>query len=78
MATMGRVRGVSPSGDAAWAQRPATARATMDATRSPGIRAIPTRSRGTYGARRGHAARIARLLRPMGWAGVSRRRVSVR
>ncbi len=50
----------------------------MDATRSPGIRAIPTRSRGTYGARRGHAARIARLLRPMGWAGVSRRRVSVR
>jgi putative transposase len=80
-----RVLGVSPSGYYAWRQRPASARATADAALSAQIDAIHARSRRTYGERRVHAdlresnvhisrRRIARLMRAMGLAGVSRRK----
>jgi putative transposase len=76
---------VSPSGYYAWRQRPASARATADAALSAQIDAIYARSRRTYGERRVHAElcetnvhvsrrRIARLMRGMGLAGVSRRK----
>jgi putative transposase len=82
---MCRVLGVSPSGYYAWVKRPASARATKDATLRTQIRAIHARSRGTYGERRVYAElidldvhigrkRIARLMRQMGLAGVSRRK----
>ena len=85
IATLCRVLGVSPSGYYAWGVRPASARATADAVLSAQIRAIHERSRGTYGERRVHAElaalgvhvsrkRIARLMRAMGLAGVSRRK----
>jgi putative transposase len=85
IATLCRVLGVSPSGYYAWCARPASARATADAELSAQIRAIHERSRGTYGERRIHAElcdlgvhvsrkRIARLMRAMGLAGVSRRK----
>ncbi len=85
IATLCRVLGVSASGYYAWAVRPASARATADATFSAHIRAIHERSRGTYGERRVHAElrdrdvrigrkRIARLMRALGLAGVSRRK----
>ena len=85
IATLCRVLGVSPSGYYAWSGRPASARATADAALSAQIRAIHERSRGTYGERRIHAElheldvhvsrkRIARLMRAMGLAGVSRRK----
>jgi putative transposase len=85
IATLCRVLGVSASGYYAWAVRPASAHATLDAALSDQIRAIHTRSRGTYGERRVHAElgargvhigrkRIARLLRALGLAGVSRRK----
>ena len=85
IATLCRVLGVSASGYYAWAVRPASARATADAALSAQIRAIHDRSRGTYGERRVHAElaalgvhvsrkRIARLMRAMGLAGVSRRK----
>jgi putative transposase len=85
IATLCRVLGVSPSGYYAWAGRPASARATADAALSAQIRAIHERSRGTYGERRIHAElhelgvpvsrkRVARLMRAMGLAGVSRRK----
>jgi putative transposase len=85
IATQCRVLGVSPSGYYAWAVRPASARATADAALAAQLRALHARSRGTYGERRLHAElrdldvhvgrkRIARLLRQMGLAGVSRRK----
>ena len=83
--TLCRVLGVSPSGYYAGRQRPASARATADAALSAQIDAIHARSRRTYGERRVHAdlresnvrisrRRIARLMRAMGLAGVSRRK----
>ena len=85
IATLCRVLGVSASGYYAWAVRPASARATADAALMEQIRVIHTRSRGTYGERRVHAElvalgvrvgrkRIARLMRVLGLAGVSRRK----
>jgi putative transposase len=83
--TLCRVLGVSASGYYAWAVRPASAHATADAALSAQIRAIHDRSCGTYGERRIHAEltdlgihvsrkRVARLMRAMGLAGVSRRK----
>jgi len=83
--TQCRVLGVSASGYYAWAVRPASARATADAALMEQIRVIHTRSRGTYGERRVHAElaalgvhigrkRVARLMRALGLAGVSRRK----
>jgi putative transposase len=83
--TLCRVLGVSASGYYAWTVRPASARATTDAALSAQIRAIHERSRGTYGERRISAElldldvhigrkRVARLMRAMGLAGVSRRK----
>jgi putative transposase len=83
--TLCRVLGVSASGYYAWAVRPASVHATADAALSAQIRAIHERSRATYGERRIHAEltdlgihvsrkRIARLMRAMGLAGVSRRK----
>ena len=88
IATLCRVLGVSASGYYAWSARPASSRATADAALMEQIRAIHTRSRGTYGERRVHAElaaqavhvgrkRIARLLRAMGLAGVSRRKGTI-
>jgi putative transposase len=85
IATQCRVLGVSASGYYAWTIRPASARATADAALMEQIRVIHTRSRGTYGERRVHAElaalgihvgrkRIARLMRALGLAGVSRRK----
>jgi len=85
IATLCRVLGVSASGYYAWAVRPASARATADAALMEQIRVIHTRSRGTYGERRVHAElaalgahvgrkRVARLMRALGLAGVSRRK----
>jgi putative transposase len=85
IATQCRVLGVSASGYYAWAVRPASARATADAALMEQLRVIHTRSRGTYGERRLHAElaalgvhvgrkRIARLMRALGLAGVSRRK----
>ena len=83
--TLCRVLGVSASGYYAWAVRPASVRATTDAAFSAQIRAIHERSRGTYGERRISAElrdlgvhigrkRVARLMRALGLAGVSRRK----
>ena len=83
--TQCRVLGVSASGYYAWAVRPVSARATADAALMEQIRVIHTRSRGTYGERRVHAElaalgvhvgrkRVARLMRALGLAGVSRRK----
>ena len=83
--TMARVLGVSPSGYYAWCTRPASTRATVDVSLTDTIRAIHTRSRETYGVPRVHAdlvamdihvgrKRIARLMRTVGLAGVSRRK----
>ena len=88
IATLCRVLGVSASGYYAWTGRPASARATADAALMERIRVIHTRSRGTYGERRVHAElaaqgvhvgrkRIARLMRAMGLAGVSRRKGTI-
>jgi len=85
IATQCRVLGVSASGYYAWTVRPASARATADAALREQIRVIHTRSRGTYGERRVHAElaalgvhvgrqRVARLMRALGLAGVSRRK----
>jgi putative transposase len=85
IATQCRVLGVSASGYYAWAVRPGSARATADAALREQIRVIHTRSRGTYGERRIHAElaalgvhvgrkRVARLMRALGLAGVSRRK----
>jgi len=86
VATLGRVLGVSPSGDSAWQSRPPAARAQADAALLEPIRTIHDRSRGTDGAPRLHAEvaaagvpagrqRIARLMHTAGLAGISRRPV---
>jgi putative transposase len=83
--TMARVLGVSPSGYYAWRRRPASVHATADAALSAQVAAIHAHSRGTYGERRVEAElierdvhvgrkRIARLMRALGLAGVSRRK----
>ena len=85
VATMARVLGVSPSGYYAWRRRPPSARARADAELRARVQAIHSRSRGTYGAPRIHAElteggvavsrkRVARVMRSVGVAGVSRRR----
>jgi putative transposase len=85
IATMARVLGVSPSGYYAWRQREPSARARSDAPLKTRIQAIHARSHGTYGAPRIQAElaaegtpvstkRVARLMRELGVAGVSRRK----
>ena len=82
---MCRMLGVSPSGCYAWRRREASVRAKHDAQLKARIQALHSWSRGTYGAPRLHAERadesvhvgrkrIARLLRELGLAGVSRRK----
>jgi putative transposase len=77
--------GASRSGYYAWLRRAPSARSQADAQLSNRIRAIHTRSRGTYGAPRIHAElkaegvpvgakRVARLMRAAGLQGVSRRK----
>jgi len=88
IATLCRVLGVSASGYYAWTSRPASARATADAALREQLRLIHARSRGTYGERRIHAElaalgvhvgrkRVARLMRALGLAGVSRRKGTI-
>ena len=85
IATMCRMLEVSTSGYYAWLEREPSARATLDAKLLERIRAIHTKSRGTYGVPRVHAElkadkthvgrkRVARLMRQAGLAGVSRRK----
>ena len=85
IAAMSRVLGVSPSGFYAWRERAPSARSISDEAHKARIRAIHKWSRGTYGAPRIQAEladectsvgqkRIARLLRELGLAGVSRRK----
>ena len=80
-----RLLGVSTSGYYAWQQRSPSSRAKADQELLAMIRAIHTRSRGTYGAPRVHAElategihvgrkRVARLMRLAGLSGVSRRK----
>ena len=83
--TMARLLEVSASGFYAWLERKPSAHARRDADLLSRIRAIYTRSRGTYGMPRIHAElaeqgihvgrkRVARLMRIAGLRGVSRRR----
>lgn len=85
MRTLCRVLGVSPSGYYAWRNRAPSARAKADEELKARIRVAHKRSRGTYGVPRVHAElveagvrvsrkRIARLMRELGLAGVSRRK----
>lgn len=85
MATMCRVLDVSSSGYYAWLGRSRSRRAQQDERLCAQIRSIHGASRGTYGAPRIHAElaargvrvgrkRVARLMRALGLAGVSRRR----
>jgi putative transposase len=85
IATMCRLLGVSSSGYHAWAKRPPSRRAEMDAALITEIRATHAASRGTYGAPRIHAEladkgirvgrkRVARLMSQAGLSGVSRRK----
>ena len=85
IAAMARQLGVSPSGYYAWRDRRPAARAQADEALKARIRAIHARSRGTYRAPRIQAEladegtpvsqkRIARLMRELGLAGVSRRK----
>jgi putative transposase len=85
IATLCRVLDVSASGYYAWTERPPSTRAQEDAILLERIRAIHTRSRGTYGARRILAdlraqgvrcarKRVARLMRQAGLTGAQRRR----
>ena len=80
-----RLLGVSASGYYAWRKRPPSARRRADEALTARIRAIHTRSRGTYGVPRMHAElldegvqagpkRVARLMRAAGLVGVSRRK----
>ncbi len=82
---MVRVLGVSPSGFHAWRDRAPSRRQRCDEVLKACIGRIHQRSRGTYGAPRIHAElaedgvrvarkRVARLMRHMGLAGVSRRK----
>jgi putative transposase len=88
IAVMCRVLDVSASGYYAWAKRPVSGRAVMDAALIGEIRAAHAASRGTYGAPRLHVdladagihvsrKRVARLMRIAGLAGVSRRKSTV-
>jgi putative transposase len=83
--TMCRVLGVSRSGFHAWEQRPACERELSDRRLIEQIRRVHARSRGTYGARRVHAAlrhqgvrvgrkRVERLMRRAQLSGLARRR----
>ena len=85
IATMARVLGVSPSGFYAWRDREPSRRRQCDDVLKACIGNIHQRSRGTYGAPRIHAElaedgvhvarkRVARLMREMGLAGISRRK----
>ncbi len=85
VAALCRVLRVSHSGFYAWVKRPPSARATRDALLVPQIIASHERSDSTYGSPRilgdlqdaGEYVgrkRVARLMRMMGVAGVSRRR----
>ena len=85
IAPMCRLLGVSPSGYYAYWKREPSARSKRDAQLKARIQAIHSWSRGTYGAPRIHAEladegthvgrkRVARLLRELGLAGVSRRK----
>ena len=85
IAAMSRVLGVSPSGVYAWRERAPSVRSISDEALKARIRAIHKWSRGTYGAPRIQVEladectsvgqkRIARLLRELGLAGVSRRK----
>jgi len=85
IATMCRLLGVSTSGYYAWLEREPSARAISDAALLERIRAIHTKSRGTYGMPRVHAElkaegtrvgcrRVGRLMRQAGLQGASRRK----
>ena len=85
VATMARVLGVSTSRYYAWRRRPSSDRAQSAAELTARGQAIHRRSRRTYGAVRIHAElaeagvavshkRVARVMRPVGLTGVSRRR----
>lgn len=85
IAMMCRVAGVSSSGYYAWLDRGPSARDQGDAILTERIRAIHSGSRETYGSPRIHAElraagekpgrkRVARLMRSVGLAGVSRRK----
>ena len=85
IATMARVLGVSPSGFPAWRAREPSRRRQDDEALKARIGPIDQRSRGTCGAPRIHAElaadgvrvgrkRVARRMRQMGLAGVSRRK----
>ena len=86
-ATMARVLGVSLSGFYAWRDREPSRRRQSDDVLKACIGNIHQRSRGTYGAPRIHAElaedgvhvgrkRVARLMREMGLAGISRRKAT--
>ena len=85
IATQCRVLAVSASGYYAWLLRPPSARRVIDEMLLERIRAIHSKSRGTYGAPRIHAElvdegwcigrkRVARLMHEAGLEGVSRRK----
>jgi len=85
IAAMCRVLGVSSSGYYAWAKRAPSARAISDAALIERIGAVHAASHGTYGSPRVQAElaesglrvsrkRVARLMKAVGLAGVSRRR----
>ena len=85
IAKVARLLGVSPSGYYAWRDRELSSRKQYDAVLKACISNIHHRSRGTYGAPRIHAElvsdgirigrkRVARLMREMALAGISRRK----
>ena len=85
IATMCRVLEVSTSGYYAWRKRQPSRRSQTDKTLTEKIKRIHSRSKGTYGAPRIHAAlaregvhvgckRVARLMRTANLQGVSRRK----
>ena len=85
IAKVARLLGVSPSGYYAWRDRELSPHQQYDAILKTCISDIHHRSRGTYGAPRIHAElaadgiqigrkRVARLMREMALAGVSRRK----
>ena len=82
---MCRMLGVSPSGYCAWYDREASAQAKANEVLKARIRVIHEASRETYGVPRVHfqllaagigvgRKRVARLMREMDLAGVSRRK----
>ena len=83
--SFGLLKEPETNGVYAWRRRPPSARARADAELRARVQAIHGRSRGTYGAPRIHAElteggvavsrkRVARVMRSVGVAGVSRRR----